>query len=253
MTKKEIILLFGLINTTLICSSYICWQNTRDSIKSNQKQIIQYKKAISDINIKSKKSPKNQTQILPMYEELTIEEVLSDLLEKFSKNNVNVLQYKLTKTKDAGILDISLKASVFNFGVLLYTFEKEINLYSISSISAKEDNNEISFNLRVTNEPSAIKNGIPLVNNQNRLFSLFKKSEQKQLKNAGPINEQTVKKDVGEYKIVGKSSSAENEINYFLKNTRTGQITIIKKEDVLSETKDLYIVNINNEKQEIKK
>ena len=257
MTKRETSLLFILINTVILSFGFISANICRDTIKTIRSRIERLEKNISELKQKreSLKSTSSETSNQNKIQNKEIEEILSAVISKFSTYNIKINQYQISKNEKINYADISLSASPSNLLKLIYSLNEEKYSFSIETINIKEDKNEIKCNLRISDIPCIIKHSAGSKKNSYQSEKLFNKpvSIITPAQNKITPKEETIKKDNGSYIIIGKSSDAQNLQTIFIKNKTTGKISVISSKDILSETNNAYIINLNNEKQEILK
>lgn len=251
MTKRENILLKILITLFILVLFYFYSSMKKTNIKESKNTIQKYEKNIQDLS-KKQNNIKTNTQQTATQEETSLSIITDELLSLFSKANIQPDRYQLNKNT----VDFTITTSVYNFLKFQSYTENKAYPYTLKNCTLKAEQGKIKATLSYANKSSEIT--------QNRTYSvsklqyLFPQPEVQETQNK---NTQTTEQPVFEnktldagnyYKLIGYITE-ENTPYLYIKDINTSRILKIKKQDIVEETKNYYILKINEKNYKLQK
>ena len=261
MTKRESSLLFVLINVSVIAAFVMFMTSVSSSMKEKQSRIATYNRHIDDystlITDNSEEGTGNAADI-EQVEVLSIEEITSRFIGYLSKSGITPERYQISKSTNINTSEFNFKCSPDSFFSFIYSFRDKSYPFSIKSLNIKSENNAVTASIKVSDEPFYVKDFDSLIKKPYGITSLFpyvaeKKEEEVKAVQPEQKPAPVQKKNTESYTLIGAITGSDGNTILYIKNKKTGRVSSINQEEIISETPELYTVKSGEDTIEIHK
>lgn len=259
MTKRESILLYILINLSLLIFFILLLNSSLSTIRESENRTTKYtiqKKALEN-NSNSIKKELSKRESPFQIESMTIEKITSQVLKILSKTGIKIDKYQISKTSNFDVIELYFKCnpeSLFNF---IYYFNDDNYPYTIKNFTAKTQNKDLNVIVKISNEPCIILDNQRLLKkpygisklidiSYNEIKPIVKETEEEEKK------EILITKTSDSYLFIGYITDSSGERFLYIKN-KNGRIYKIKQADIIEDSDSSLVIKLGQELIKVKK